>query len=172
MRNLVDIQFSSKQLTIYQHSVHIKPHNFLVNCAAFDATASRPLARQTLDSQSSRMIYLIHPFPRNPSILRCSWISPQTTIAQAKASSSTHEQRSLNRANGTNRVSLRTSSIVRLSQQRHLFAVALVHVNVYSINGEITARRSRAWHEPEELSPVLVPFHGIQILTAQIVFAF
>lgn len=65
----------------------------------------------------------------------------------------------------------RTSSIVRLSQKRHLFAVALVHVDVHTVDREITTSWSRVWHEPEEFCAVLVPFHRVQIFTVEIVLA-
>lgn len=70
-----------------------------------------------------------------------------------------------------NRGSIQTSPIVRLSQQRHLFAIALVHVHVHPFQLEITTRRPRAGHKPEELQAILVPLHGVQFLAVQIVLA-
>lgn len=70
-----------------------------------------------------------------------------------------------------NRGSIQTSPIVRLSQQRHLFAIALVHVHVHPFQLEITTGRPRAGHKPEELRAILVPLHGVQFLAVQIVLA-
>lgn len=63
------------------------------------------------------------------------------------------------------------SPIVRLSQQRYLFAIALVHVHVHPFQLEITTRRLRVGHKPEELRAILVPLHGVQFLAVQIVLA-
>lgn len=70
-----------------------------------------------------------------------------------------------------NRGSVQTSPIVRLSQQRHLFAIALVHVHVHPFQLEITTGRPRAGHKPEELRAILVPLHRVQFLPVQIVLA-
>lgn len=70
-----------------------------------------------------------------------------------------------------NRGSVQTSPIVRLSQQRYLFAIALVHVHVHPFQLEITTRRLRVGHKPEELRAILVPLHGVQFLAVQIVLA-
>lgn len=70
-----------------------------------------------------------------------------------------------------NRGSVQTSPIVRLSQQRHLFAIAPVHVYVHPFQLEITTGRPRAGHKPEELRAILVPLHRVQFLPVQIVLA-